>query len=97
MNRTKSAIHKVDLGGGQNGKKQSNEIRGGFYFQKPCADEDKSGETYWDRIKPALITTDEYFNNVEPKTEWYKRHEEKALSEFYGVPITVTIDSKENV
>lgn len=97
MNRTKFTIHKVDLGGGRMGKQQSNEIRGGLYFQMPGGDEDKSAENYWDKIKPTLVTADEYFNSVELKTEWYKRHEEKVLSEFYGVPVTITIDSKENV
>lgn len=72
-------------------KKQDNALRGGNYFRMPDREEDKNAKTYWDRIKPTLITAEEYFSTVEPQEEWYRRHEEKALSEFYGVPITVEL------
>ncbi len=70
-------------------RKQDNKIRGECYFRMPDREEDKNAKTYWDKIKPTLITSEEYFNTVESKEEWYRRHEEKALSEFYGVPIKV--------
>lgn len=72
-------------------RKQNNEIRGGCYFQMPDREEDKNAKTYWDRIKPTLITAEEYFDTIESREEWYRRHEEKALSNHYGVPITVEI------
>ncbi len=72
-------------------QKQNNKISGECYFQMPGREEDKNAKTYWERIKPTLITAEEYFNTVESKEEWYRRHEEKALSEFYGVPVTVEI------
>lgn len=72
-------------------QKQNNKISGECYFQMPDREEDKNAKTYWDRIKPTLITAEEYFSTVESKEDWYRRHEEKALSNFYGVPITVEI------
>ena len=70
------------------------ELRGGNYFRMPDREENTNANTYWDRIKPTLITTDEYFETVEPKEEWHRRHEEKALSELHGVPVTVKIKSR---
>ncbi|MCI8980597.1 MAG: hypothetical protein HFE51_09195 [Clostridia bacterium] len=69
----------------------NSELRGGNYFRMPDREEDKDAETYWDRIKPTLITAEEYFATVEPKEEWYRRHEEHALSELHGVPIKINI------
>lgn len=67
------------------------ELRGGNYFRMPDREEDKTAKTYRERIAPTLITAEEYFATVEPRDEWYRRHEEKALSEFYGVPIKVEL------
>ncbi len=61
------------------------------YFPRAGAEENKDADTYWDRIKPTLMTADEYFSTVEDKASWQKRHEEKALSEFFGVPVKVTV------
>lgn len=61
------------------------------FFPVPDAQENKAADTYWDRIKPTLMTADEYFGNVEDKSVWQKRHEENALSEFFGVPVQVSI------
>lgn len=72
-------------------KKQNAELRVQGWFQMPDREEDKNAKTYWDRIRPTLITAEEYFSTIESKEDWYKRHEEKALSNYYGVPITVEI------
>lgn len=61
------------------------------YFRMPGREEDKNAKTYYERIKPTLVTPEEYFATVESKEEWQKRHEERALSNLYGVPVEVTI------
>lgn len=70
--------------------KRNDEIRGEMYFQ--ISDEvDEAANTYWERIRPSLITAEEYFKTVESKEAWRKRCEERALSSYYGVPVEVTI------
>ena len=60
------------------------------YFLRDGAGEKGDAPTYWERIKPTLMPAEGYFADVEPKAEWHKRHEEKALSDFYGAEIEVT-------
>lgn len=61
------------------------------YFPREGASEDKDAATYWDRIKPTLMPAGEYFATVEPREAWQQRHEERALSELYGVPVKVKV------
>lgn len=51
----------------------------------------KRGEngTYWEKIKPSLVSAREYLSDSGFHAEWQKRHEEKALSEYYGAGVTV--------
>lgn len=67
------------------------EIRGGCYFRMPDREENKDAPTYWERILPTLMTAEEYFATIEPKEEWYRRHEEQSLSRRYGAPVKVTL------
>ncbi len=60
-------------------------------------DENKNAPAYWDKIKPTLITADEYFAAVEPKEEWYRRHEEQSMSRRCGVQVKVTLIKDETV
>ena len=61
------------------------------YFPRIGTAEDQEALTYWDSIKPTLMSAEEYFSTVESKEDWQKRHEGKALSEHYGVPVKVEI------
>ena len=60
-------------------------------FPRDGADWNNNAPAYWEKIKPALMTAEEYFAEVEPREEWQRRHEEKALSEFYGAEIKVSL------
>ena len=78
-------------------KANNTEIRGGCYFRMSDKDENKNAPAYWDKIKPTLITADEYFAAVEPKEEWYRRHEEQSMSRRCGVQVKVTLIKDETV
>ena len=61
------------------------------YFPREGAGETGDASTYWERIEPKLMPAEDYFNDVEPRAEWHKRHEEKALTDFYGAEVEVAI------
>ena len=61
------------------------------YFPREGAGGKGDASTYWEQIKPMLMPAGEYFADVEPRAEWHKRHEEKALSDFYGAEIEVAM------
>ncbi len=72
---------------------EKNEIGDACFFVSADKKRGASG-TYWERIKPSLASAREYLSDGARHAEWQKRHEEKALSEYYGAGVAVSCNFK---
>lgn len=72
--------------------KKNQEIRGGGYFQTAEKAENNEKESYWDKIRGSLITAEEYFETVESREDWHRRHEEEALSDYSGTAVKIAVN-----
>ncbi len=62
------------------------------------ADKERGGSgTYWEKIRPSLVSAREYLADSAFHAEWQKRHEEKALSEYYGAGVSVNCKFKDEL
>ncbi len=60
-------------------------LYGKNYFFISSTPMEHDGETYWNRIEPSLMESEEYFKTIEPREEWQKRCEEGAAKNCLGI------------
>lgn len=74
--------------------KEKEEYKVYEYIRVTSIPENENGKTYSERIAPQLIPVDEYFDNEKygnvSRSEWARRKQEEALSNFYGAEIKIT-------